>query len=348
MHSPMAANRDGIAPQISGLQARLLAGSAPLLASLVLAAAPALAQQPGGAASPPSASPSTASPGKAPATTPSGGAPTASTPADAAPQQAAPATTPAAVTPAEPKVLISEVAVQGLDGHPEKARLELAVYNAMTTRPGTRVTRTELQSDLSAIYATGWFSDVNIRPVDSPLGVQLVVTVAPNPVLATVAMDPAGARIPASVIQETFASDFGRTLNLSTLQGRMQELQKWYADQGYSLARISGPSRVSPNGDVQLLVREGTVQAVEVQFLNKEGSATDDKDRPIRGKTQPWVITREISIKPGSTFNRRTLEEGAANSVVSAPESRPVRGAGDTNRCRSPPLRRRTGGCRPC
>jgi outer membrane protein insertion porin family len=233
----------------------------------------------------------------------------ADTTQQAAPAQSPATTAPAAATPAEPKVLISEVAVKGLDGHPEKARLELAVYNAMTTRPGTRVNRTELQADLSAIYATGWFSDVNIRPVDSPLGVQLVVTVAPNPVLTSVSLDPAQARIPASVIQETFASDFGRTLNLSTLQGRMQELQKWYADQGFSLARISGPSRVSPSGDVQLLVREGTVQAVEVQFINKEGSATDDKDRPIRGKTQSWVITREISIKPGSTFNRRTLEE---------------------------------------
>ncbi|MEY3735639.1 MAG: hypothetical protein RLZZ624_698 [Cyanobacteriota bacterium] len=297
MRSPMAANRDGMALQTMTLQSRLLAGSAPLLASLVLAAAPALAQQPGGAASPPSSAPAAGAPVPADTTQ------------QAAPAQSPATTAPAAATPAEPKVLISEVAVKGLDGHPEKARLELAVYNAMTTRPGTRVNRTELQADLSAIYATGWFSDVNIRPVDSPLGVQLVVTVAPNPVLTSVSLDPAQARIPASVIQETFASDFGRTLNLSTLQGRMQELQKWYADQGFSLARISGPSRVSPSGDVQLLVREGTVQAVEVQFINKEGSATDDKDRPIRGKTQSWVITREISIKPGSTFNRRTLEE---------------------------------------
>ena len=302
MHSPMAAKRDGMALQSLSLQSRLLAGSAPLLASLVFAAAPALAQQPGGAASPPGAAPKT-------------GAAAPASPADASPPAAAPAqapggtAAPAAATPAEPKVLISEVAVRGLDGHPEKSRLELAVYNAMTTRPGTRVSRTELQSDLSAVYATGWFSDVNIRPVDSPLGVQLVVTVAPNPVLTSVSLDPAKARIPSSVIQETFASDYGRTLNLSTLQGRMQELQKWYADQGYSLARITGPSRISPSGDVQLQVSEGRVQAVEVQFLNKEGSATDDKDRPIRGKTQLWVITREISIKPGSTFNRRTLEE---------------------------------------
>ncbi|MFM8259285.1 MAG: outer membrane protein assembly factor, partial [Vulcanococcus sp.] len=86
-------------------------------------------------------------------------------------------------------------------------------------------------------------------------------------------------------------------------------LQKWYADQGYSLARISGPTRVSPEGVVQLQVREGKVAGVEVQFLNKEGESTNDKGQPIRGKSKPWVVTREISIKAGDTFNRRKLED---------------------------------------
>ncbi|MFM8524887.1 MAG: BamA/TamA family outer membrane protein [Cyanobacteriota bacterium] len=302
----MAAHRVGTAPQTRGLQALLLAGSAPLLASLVLVAPSARAQQAAPAARQPASAPAAGQGTSAPAA-PAPAAPAA--PARVQVTPTAPQATPAATTQAEPRVLISEVAVRGLEGHPEKTRLELAVYDAMTTRPGTRVTRNELQADLSAIYATGWFTDVNIRPVDSPLGVQLVVTVAPNPVLTKVSLDPSPAKIPASVVQDTFASDYGKTLNLTALQTRMQELQKWYADQGYSLARISGPTRVSPSGDVQLLVREGTVQGVDVQFLNKEGSATDDKDRPIRGKTKPWVITREISIKPGSTFNRRVLEE---------------------------------------
>lgn len=212
---------------------------------------------------------------------------------------------------AEPKVLISEVVVKGIEGHPEQERLELAVYDAMATRPGTQVTRSELQNDLSAVYATGWFSDVRIQPVDSSLGVQLVVTVVPNPVLTKVELEGVGAKtkLPATLIPDTFAPDYGKTLNLNTLQARIGELQKWYADQGYSLARVSGPTRVSPEGLVQLLVREGTVAGVEVQFLNKEGEATNDKGQPIRGKTKPWVVTREVSIKPGDTFNRRQLED---------------------------------------
>ena len=117
--------------------------------------------------------------------------------------------------PARPRVLITEVMIDGIDGHPEQERVELAAYDAMTVRPGSRVTRDELKVDLEAIYATGWFSDVRIEPVNGPLGVQLVVQVVPNPVLTKVELLPEDNEIPPQVIEDAFSSDYGRTLNLS-------------------------------------------------------------------------------------------------------------------------------------
>jgi outer membrane protein insertion porin family len=276
----MAATPHGLSRALRLRGSLGLASMLPLAAGAVLAGAPVLAQE---AAPAPAVSPEVSPPGEA----------------------LAPPAKP------EPKVLISEVVVKGIEGHPEQERLEIAVYDAMATRPGTQVTRSELQNDLSAIYASGWFSDVRIQPVDGPLGVQLVVTVVPNPVLTEVELEGIGPKtqMPPTLIPDIFAADYGKTLNLNTLQARIGELQKWYADQGYSLARVSGPTRVSPTGVVQLQVREGTVAGVEVQFLNKEGEATNDKGQPIRGKTKPWVVTREVSIKPGDTFNRRQLED---------------------------------------
>ncbi|MCP9802485.1 BamA/TamA family outer membrane protein [Cyanobium sp. T1G-Tous] len=268
----------------------------PLMGAALLSASPALAQPASQQVDNPLADPASQAP-----------APTKPVPQSPFPTQAAPVAEPAAK--AEPKVLIAEVAIEGLQDHPERERLELAAYAAMAATPGSRVTRNELQTDLSAIYASGWFSDVRIQPVDGPLGVRLVVVVVANPVLQQVKLDPADLKLPEQVVKDTFAADYGKTLNLNTLQTRMQELQRWYADQGYSLARITGPSRVSPEGVVELLVRQGTVEGVEVQFLNKEGSATNDKGEPIRGKTKPWVVTREVSMRPGQVFNRRELEE---------------------------------------
>ncbi|MCB4394384.1 BamA/TamA family outer membrane protein [Synechococcus sp. HB1133] len=209
----------------------------------------------------------------------------------------------------QPRVLISEVLIEGIEGHPEEERLQISTYDAMQVRPGMRVTREELQNDLNGIQATGWFSDVRIVPQNGPLGVQVVVQVAPFPSLSAVEISADDeALLPDAVVEETFASDYGRTLNLNDLQQRMKALQAWVANEGYSLARVSGPERVSPDGVVTLKLLQGSVAGVEVKFLNKEGDDTDENGNPINGKTKEWVITREVSIQPGDPFNRNKLE----------------------------------------
>ncbi len=301
-----------------------ISAALPLVGLALLAGKPALAQNapvpravPAPQGVPAQPGPGQAGPGQQPAPVDQAAPaqlPTQVNPFTTAPLNASPlnGAAPQAAAP-EPKVLISEVVVAGLENHPERERLELAAYAAMAATPGTRVTRSELQTDLSAIYASGWFSDVRIQPVDGPLGVRLIVTVVANPVLEKITLDSGDAKVPAKVpaqvLQDTFSPDYGKTLNLNTLQVRMQELQKWYADQGYSLARVTGPNRVNPDGTVELLVRQGTVAGVEVKFVNKEGADTNEKGQPIKGKTKPWVITREISLKAGDVFNRRNLEE---------------------------------------
>ena len=302
------------APQLLS-QASPASPSTPSVAPNPKPAVPAVAQ-PSPASTTPPAAPTTAKP--AAAATPPVAAPVTRPAVPAA----TPATPPAAVQPqggqaplvetpsvSEPRVQLSEVVVDGLAGHPDQQRLEQAVYGAMTVTPGSQVTRSQLRKDLGAIYATGWFSDVRMAPKDGPLGVRLVVTVLPYPVLTKVTLEPPDAKVPAKVVDETFAADYGRTLNLNTLQTRMQDLQRWYADKGFSLARVTGPGRISPDGSVQLLVRQGTVAGVEVQFLDKEGNTTDDKGRAIRGKTKTWVVSREISMRAGEIFNRRNLED---------------------------------------
>ncbi len=208
----------------------------------------------------------------------------------------------------EPRVLITEVIIEGIGDHPDRDSLQLAAYDSMAVRPGGTVNRNDLQIDLDSIYATGWFSGVRIEPVNGPLGVQLVVTVDPNPVLTKVELDIKDARIPRSVIDEIFTTAYNNTLNLNDLQERMKELKKWYVNEGYSLARITGPSRVTSKGVVRLQVLEGAVAGVQVQFLNKDGDVLDENGNKITGKTRQWVIKREISIKSGETFNRNQLE----------------------------------------
>lgn len=211
--------------------------------------------------------------------------------------------------PPEQQVPIAEVVVVGLEDHPEKERLEIDAYDAMEVRPGGTTTRSQLERDLTAVYATGLFSDVRVVPVDGPLGVRLEVTVTPNPVLSAVELEEQDVLLPDEVVQEAFAADQGRTINLASLQRRLTRLEEWYAEQGYALARVLGPTRITPEGVIILTVREGRVSDVEIEFANDDGETTDEDGELIRGGTKRWVITREMATQAGDRFNRRVLQK---------------------------------------
>lgn len=122
------------------------------------------------------------------------------TPADtAAPSQPA-------QPPAEPRVLISEVQVQAPPGQTLEPFLEVEVYDAIRTRPGRTSTRTQIQQDINAIFATGFFADVTAQPEDTPLGVRVTFFVRPNPVLTFVTIEADSA---AAITRSTTAADLG-------------------------------------------------------------------------------------------------------------------------------------------
>ena len=205
------------------------------------------------------------------------------------------------------KVLINEIIIEGLENHPEGRQLETFAYDSMSIKPGSIINNKILKKDLNSIYASGWFSGVQIKSEDGPLGVRLIVNVVPNPVLKKVLLDPQNIIIPKKFTEEIFTNLYGKTLNLNDLQKRISLIKKWYKDKGYSLARISGPERISEDGNVILNVNEGRVSDVDIRFLGSDGEAFVE-GKPRKGKTKKWVIKRELKTISGSIFNRKTLE----------------------------------------
>ena len=211
---------------------------------------------------------------------------------------------------AEENVLISEIIIEGWENHPEGRKLELKAYDAMNIKPGNIINNRILKKDLNLIYATGWFSGVQVKSEDGPLGVRLIINVIPNPILKKVELNPSEKIISKELVDEFFSSSYGSTLNLNNLQERINLLKKWYEDKGYSLARITGPERITEDGLVSLNVFEGTVSDIKLRFLGNDGELLVTKDgKPRKGKTKDWVIKRELKTVPGSIFNRKILEE---------------------------------------
>ncbi len=205
----------------------------------------------------------------------------------------------------EESVLISEIIIEGWENHPEGRKLELAAYDSMSIKPGDIVDQRKLSQDLNAIYASGWFSGVKIKSQDGPLGVRLIVTVVPNPILKKVELKPINSVISNSYVDNIFNNFYGTTLNIKELQNKIDIIKNRYESEGYSLARISGPNRISEI--ITLNVSEGIISDVKFRFPGSDGESIID-GKPRRGKTKDWVIKRELKTQPGTIFNRKILE----------------------------------------
>ncbi len=207
----------------------------------------------------------------------------------------------------EKSVVISEIIIEGWENHPEGRKLELAAYDSMSIKPGSIVDNRILNQDLNAIYASGWFSGVNIKSQDGPLGVRLIVNVVPNPILKKVELKPKNSVISNKYVDDIFNNFYGTTLNLNEFQNKIEIIKKRYEKEGYSLVRISGPDRISENGVVILKVSEGIISEVKIRFPDSDGEFVID-GKPRKGKTKDWVIKRELKTQPGTIFNRKILE----------------------------------------
>ncbi|MFH7025189.1 MAG: BamA/TamA family outer membrane protein [Heteroscytonema crispum UTEX LB 1556] len=213
----------------------------------------------------------------------------------------------------ETRVLVSEVVVITQAGQGIPPQLESEVYRAIRTQAGRTTTRTQLQEDINAIFGTGFFANVQAVPEDTPLGVRVSFVVQPNPVLTKVEIQAnPGTNVPSALppgaVDKIFKDQYGSILNLRNLQEGIKQLSKQYQDQGYVLANVIGSPRVSENGVVTLQVAEGVVENIQVRFRNKEGATTDSKGNPIRGRTQTYIVTRELELKPGQVFNRNLVQ----------------------------------------
>ena len=211
----------------------------------------------------------------------------------------------------ETRVLVSEVLVRSETGQLIK-ELQDQVYRVIRTQPGRTTTRSQLQEDINAIFGTGFFSNVQVAPEDTPLGVRVSFVVQPNPVLQKVQIDAnPGANVPSvlpeKAVNDIFSTQYGQILNLRELQEGIKQLVKTYQDQGYVLANVIGAPQVSPDGVVTLKVAEGLVEDIRVQFSNKDGEAPED-GKPVKGRTKPYIIQRELELKPGQVFNRNLVQ----------------------------------------
>ncbi|OKH15101.1 BamA/TamA family outer membrane protein [[Limnothrix rosea] IAM M-220] len=208
--------------------------------------------------------------------------------------------------PNEARVLVAEIAINGVG---DNVDLEQAVVQAIETQAGRPTTVSQIRADVNRIYATGLFANVTATPEDTVLGVKVTYDVVPNPVLTDVQvqalpLDDNRGITPPAVVDNIFGDRYGQIINLNDFQegsGKLGQLEAWYQENGYDLAKVVGIDEPSPDGVVTLVVVEGVIEDIRVNFINSD-------NEPVEGKTREFIVTREVELKPGDVFDRNTAQ----------------------------------------
>jgi outer membrane protein insertion porin family len=185
--------------------------------------------------------------------------------------------------------------------------LQDLVYSVVQTRAGRTTTRSQLQEDINAIFATGFFADVEAQPIDTDLGVQVNFIVQPNPVLTDVRLV-GNEVLPQTEADRIFADQKGKIINLLDFQNGILAINQWYQNNGYVLGQVVASPQVAEDGVVTLEVAEGVIESIEVRFFNDQGESVDEQGEPLQGYTHEYIITREFQTQPGDVFNQAQIE----------------------------------------
>lgn len=160
------------------------------------------------------------------------------------------------------------------------------VYGAIGSRAGELLDQDRVRQDVEQILATGLFADVVVRLQEVEDGVQLVFLVVENPVVRRVEIR-GNTVVPTEELRAALGVQEGRVLNTVDLRAGARAIEKLYQDRGYVLVRVADVE-VGEDGTLRLVVREGTLERVELRGLVR---------------TRPQFVRRLLTVREGEVFN---------------------------------------------
>ncbi|MDZ7956586.1 MAG: outer membrane protein assembly factor [Aulosira sp. DedQUE10] len=220
-------------------------------------------------------------------------------------QKVTPVAKPPAVTPSATDnnlvVAATDVQIVGVS-----EELQQIIRKVIKTQKGGDTSQSQLQKDVAAILDTGLFASANVNSRTTPSGLNVVYQVQP---IVVRSLQLFGAKVLTyQVAQPKFQSQIGTVISPSALQQAVQQINKWYADNGYNLARVMSikPSR---EGILTVNVAEGLVGDIKFRFINDDGKTVDSKGNPVSGRTKPEFIRQQLKLKPGQVLQENTVRQ---------------------------------------
>ncbi|MBD2292958.1 outer membrane protein assembly factor [Anabaena sphaerica FACHB-251] len=193
-------------------------------------------------------------------------------------------------------LVVTATNVQIIGANPE---LEQIIRKVIKTQTGGGTSQNQLQKDVAAILETGLFASANFNSTSTSAGLNVIYQVKP---IVVQALQLSGAKVLGyKVALENFQNQIGKDISPAALEKIVQQINQWYAENGYTLARVLS---IQPNrqGILTVNVAEGLLGDVKFRFVNEEGQKVDNNGNPIKGRTKADFLRQQLKLQPGKVF----------------------------------------------
>jgi outer membrane protein insertion porin family len=197
---------------------------------------------------------------------------------------AAPARSPSADAPS----IITAVEITGNKLIPEKE-----ISDVIFTRVGDTLVDEKTKADLKAVYALGYFSDVNSSVVPGANGSKLIIKVVENPKIEGIFFE-GNTVFSTAELSSRISTRQGEVLSYKKMQDDIETVNTLYKSKGYIMARVVDVETDQKTSTLHFKIIEGMVESISL----------DGNDN-----TQDYVILRELKTRPGSVLNEEVLKK---------------------------------------
>ena len=195
----------------------------------------------------------------------------------------------------------TDVKILGVD--PE---LKAIAQQVILTQTGKMTNGITIREDVAAVLETGLFSQAAANPTMNAKGVDVVFNL--SPVIARSIQLVDAKILTQNTATQLFASQLNHAVQPSKLNQGVRDVQKWYDDQGYTLARVVGLTSTK-EGVMKVTVAEGNISDIKIRFIDETGQTQDANGKTITGRTQDSYIRESIGLKPGAAFKESVAQE---------------------------------------
>jgi len=168
-----------------------------------------------------------------------------------------------------------------------------AILQKISTKPGDLYDPSTLREDLKAVFALGYFDNVEIESTDTEAGKKIIFRVTEKPLVGNVVITGADA-IKEEEVRDAAGITANSILNPYKVNEAVQKIKDLYKSKGYFNTEVNGEIASTDDGksEVRFTINEGDkITIEEIAFSGNNSYSNGDLEDVIQTSTHKWWLS---------------------------------------------------------